>query len=80
MRKEMKPVHVKRDYLIRLAIYWCRADTDVRYSTRFDRAAAAQALPRRRSRANSDSTRSRARTSIAWPRSISTSHGRGREL
>lgn len=77
MRKNGEIANVKRDYLIRLARLWYRVDTNSRRIARFARASATQ---RRFSRAKSEATLSRARTSTASPRSIITSHGRGREL
>ena len=81
MRNSMKSMHVKTDYLIGLAAFWYRGDTNkgrIAHSGRAGRAL--QASGSRRSSAKSDSPPSRARISIAAPRSTSTSHGRGREL
>ena len=77
MHNIVKYVHVKRDYLMRLAGDWYRADTNARHSRAFFTRVRYSSV---RSSAKSDATLSRARTSRAWPASTSTSQGRGREL
>ena len=77
MHNIVKYVHVKRDYLIRLVADWYRADTNTVPAGAFARAACDQSV---RSSAKSESMRSRARISRAWPASIITSAGRGRVL
>ncbi len=80
MRNIVKSRHVKHDYLIRLAIERYRLDTNSVRFARFVARVALQRAPMRFSGANSASTLSRARTSIARPASTITSAGRGREL
>lgn len=80
MRNAAKTAHVKRDYLMRLGVKWCRGDTSWARATFFFAPDALQAPGRRVSSAKSDATLSRARTSIAAPRSTRISGGRGREL
>jgi hypothetical protein len=81
MRNSVKSMHVKTDYLIGLAWFWYRGDTNfVRIAHSGRAGPRAQRSGSRFSGAKSDSTLSRARISIAAPRSTSTSQGRGREL
>ena len=81
MRNSMKSMHVKTDYLIGLAWFWYRGDTNFVHIAHSGRAGPrGQRRGSLDSRAKSDSTLSRARTSTASPPSTSTSHGRGREL
>ena len=77
MHNIVKYVHVKRDYLIRLAIEWYRGDTNTRRERAFCTRARYSSV---RSSANSESRLSRARISRVAPASTSTSQGRGREL
>ena len=77
MHNIVKYVHVKRDYLVRLAAHWCRDDTN---TPCIDASARVARYPSVRSSANRESMLSRARTSRASPASTSTSLGRGREL
>jgi hypothetical protein len=80
MRNAAESGHVKGDDLIRLDSIRYRVDTIWHQCARFYRARAFQAPSMRFSSAKSDATLSRARTSIARPRSTRTSGGRGREL
>jgi hypothetical protein len=81
MRNSVKSVHVKTDYLIGLAWFWYRGDTNSSRIAHSGRAGPRAQLPGSlRSSAKSDSTLSLSRTSIASPRWTSTSQGRGREL
>ena len=80
MRNNVKYGHVKRDYLIRLAIDRYRVDTNAGGIARFIARTALQRDSRRFSSAKRDSTLSRARISTARPPLTITSHGRGREL
>ena len=77
MHNIVKYVHVKRDYLIRLAIEWYRGDTNTADERAFCTRARYSSV---RSRAKSEATLSRARISRASPASTKTSQGRGREL
>jgi len=81
MRNSVKSMHVKTDYLIGLAWFWYRGDTNwarIAHSGRAGERRQRSGSPR--SSAKRDSTLSRARISIARPPWASTSHGRGREL
>jgi hypothetical protein len=81
MRNSVKSMHVKTDYLIGLAWFRYRGDTNCGSIAHSGRAGpCAQRSGSLASSAKSDSTLSRARISMASPRWASTSHGRGREL
>ena len=81
MRNSVKSMHVKTDYLIGLAWFWYRGDTNSRRIAHSAHGGRRDQLPGSlRSSAKRDSTLSRARISTARPPSTSTSQGRGREL
>jgi hypothetical protein len=81
MRNSVKSMHVKTDYLIGLAWFWYRGDTNFGCIAHSGRAGPRAQRPGSLvSSAKRASTLSRARISTASPRWTSTSHGRGREL